>query len=284
MPGARSLNRLLPALRCPACRAALARDGGRLRCAAGHSFDVARQGYVNLVVGAGGSGTGDRAGMVAARERVLASGVLDGVADAVVHVARQHDPSDAQGIVLDLGGGTGFYLARVLDALPRRNGLVVDLSAPALRRAARAHRRSAAVGADVWRGLPLADGSVAVGLSVFGPRNRAELDRLLVPGGVLVVATPQQDHLRELVTGLGLISVDPDKQARLRTGLHGFAEIASTLVREQRSVDHAVALALAAMGPSAHHVSDTDLAARAAALPQSVDVTVAVRVAAYGRE
>jgi SAM-dependent methyltransferase len=94
------------------------------------------------------------------------------------------------GLVADLAGGTGYYLAGILDALPHRHGACIDLSVPALRRAARAHPRAAALGADVWQPLPLADRSAALVVSIFGPRNAAETGRILIPGGTLIIATP----------------------------------------------------------------------------------------------
>ena len=75
-----------------------------------------------------------------------------------------------------------------MDALPRRHRVCIDLSVPALRRAARAHRRAAALGADVWQPLPLAGRSAAVMLSIFGPRNAAETGRILAPDGTLIIA------------------------------------------------------------------------------------------------
>ena len=57
---------------------------------------------------------------------------------------------------MDVGAGTGHHLAAVLDALPDARGIAIDASPAALRRAARAHERAAAVGADAWKPLPLA--------------------------------------------------------------------------------------------------------------------------------
>ena len=108
----------------------------------------------------------------------------------------------------------------------RRLGACVDLSAPALRRAARAHPRAAALGADAWQALPLADGSAALVLSVFGPRNAAEIRRVLAPGGALIVATPGPDHQRELRRPLGLIGIDERKTARLADAFGEYARAA----------------------------------------------------------
>jgi 23S rRNA (guanine745-N1)-methyltransferase len=75
--------------------------------------------------------------MVAARDCFLGRGHYHPLAAAVRSLAAQHDPGPP-GLVVDLAGGTGYYLAYILDALPRRHGLCIDLSVPALQRAARA--------------------------------------------------------------------------------------------------------------------------------------------------
>ena len=79
---------------------------------------------------------------------------------------------------LDLGAGTGRQLARVLDALPRRHGIALDVSRPALQRAARAHPRIGAVGCDIWGALPVRSAAAALVLNVFAPRNGDEIARV----------------------------------------------------------------------------------------------------------
>jgi 23S rRNA (guanine745-N1)-methyltransferase len=264
-------------LACPHCGAELALDGASVRCATGHAFDVARQGYLNLLSGARHP-EGDSAAMVEARERFLAAGHFAPLERAVVEAAC----AAADGAVVELGAGTGRYLAAVLDALPGRTGVALDASGPALRRAARAHPRAAAVGADAWGRLPLRDATAAVVLSVFAPRNGAEIARILRPGGALVVAAPTERHLAELVATLDLVTVDPRKRDRIAGQLDPHLRPQSERAVEfALALDHTSTAALVGMGPSARHAED--LPARIAALPEPVRVTASVTVSVHRR-
>jgi 23S rRNA (guanine745-N1)-methyltransferase len=267
-------------VRCPVCAGSVQVGDDQVTCGRGHSFNIARQGYVSLTSGRGGPGTGDSAAMVLARDRFLGEGHYQPIADAVSALAARSDRG-GPGLVLDLAGGTGYYLARVLDALSGRVGACLDLSAPALRRAARAHSRAAAIGADAWQSLPLADDSAALVLSVFGPRNAAEIRRVLVPGGTLIVATPGADHLMELRESLGLIGIDERKTARLADAYGDYARPAVNAVRYLLRLGHDDLTALVAMGPSARHIGADTLTGRVAVLPVPVTVTVDVEVRAY---
>ena len=259
-------------LRCPACGQALADDGGALSCPAGHLYDVARQGYVALALGAH---AGDGAEMVAARERVLSAGLFDPLAEALA----EECAAAGEGAVIELGAGTGWYLARMLERLPERIGLAIDVSKPALRRAARAHPRAVAVGADVWGALPLRNGVAGLVLSVFAPRNADEAARVLAPPGLLVAVVPAPDHLAEPVSALGLLGIEERKGERLADA---HAE-RFRLLRERElswplDLDRAAALDLAAMGPSAFH---GDPRSRAGELPERLRATASVRIASF---
>ncbi|MER7330324.1 MULTISPECIES: putative RNA methyltransferase [unclassified Micromonospora] len=279
-------TRIVDRLRCPVCAEPLAEaDAGTataLRCPRRHSFDVARQGYVNLLAGRAPH-AGDTAEMVAARADFLAAGHYDLISTALataateaVNRARAARP-EAYPLVVDAGAGTGRHLAAVLAALPDAVGLALDVSKPALRRAARAHPRAAAALADTWQRLPLADAGTAVLLNVFAPRNGAEFHRVLDPAGSLLVVTPAEDHLAELVGALGLLRVDPAKADRVAESLGGrFARVASTGHRRELALTGPEVATLVGMGPSAWHTDPAGLAARIAALPEPVRVTVAV--------
>lgn len=279
VPAARAAA--LAALRCPVCAAPLASGDHALRCAQGHSYDIARQGYINLMTGHGRPQQADTVAMIAARENFLGQGHYAPIADAVCGLALRLDPAGVPGIVLDLAGGTGYYLAAVLAARPGRTGICLDLSKPALRKAARAHPRAVAVGSDVWRRFPLADGSAAVVLSVFGPRNMTETIRVLHPAGMFLLVTPDSRHLAELVGPLGLLSVDAAKPRRVAAATAGLRLLTEEVLTYPVRLDHPAVHDLVSMGPSAHHISPGQLADRIAALADPQTVTVAVTVAAY---
>jgi 23S rRNA (guanine745-N1)-methyltransferase len=255
----------LPYLRCPNCGQGLRRQERALRCPRGHSFDMARQGYADLSAGRLPH-VGDTAEMVADRESFLAAGHYDFIADGLADRTRE-------GFVVDAGVGTGFYLARALDKLAD-SGLGLDVSKPALRRAARAHPAAAAILADLWGPLPIVDAAASTVLNVFAPRNGAEFRRILRPDGVLLVVTPAAGHLAELIATHGLIRVDPAKEEKVRNSLDEHFAVAGRieLARTMR-LTAAEAGTLIGMTPSARHGATTPTG--------DVSVTAAVHLTAY---
>jgi 23S rRNA (guanine745-N1)-methyltransferase len=235
-------------LTCPHCRRALEIDTSRAHCPEGHSFDVARQGYLNLLGGPQPKNA-DTTPMIEARSRVLSG--LYGV--VVAHVASAVAAVGGR-VVVDAGAGTGQYLAAALDALPDAIGIASDVSVAAARRAAGAHPRLAAITADTWRGMPIVDSAADVVMCVFAPRNPADFYRVLAPGGHLIVVTPEPGHLRSLRAAYGLIDLDPDKDARLEQSMGGLFELVASQ-RLTRPVDASAEQVadVIKMGPNAFH-------------------------------
>ncbi|NUS78673.1 MAG: methyltransferase domain-containing protein, partial [Streptomyces sp.] len=268
-----ALHGSLDLLCCPACRTGrLHADRGALRCPRGHSFDIARYGYAGLLTGARAT-SGDDAEMVRARDRFLATGTYAPVREVGARLAA--GAVSERGTVVDVGCGTGYYLAGVLDRLPGARGLGLDSSVRALRSAARAHDRAAAVAWDVFRRFPLDDGVADVVLDVFAPRNPAEFHRVLRPTGRLVVVRPTGRHLAELRGRIpGMVTVDPVKEQRLHRALAPFFEATVTeQVEYSAALSRADVLNLVAMTPSARHVNRA-VPADGGLLPGRVTVSV----------
>lgn len=285
-----ALRRIVPLLRCPFCGEAMRATDQGVTCGSGHPFDRARQGYLSLFGPRGRRFPGDTADQVAARDRVLSSGLFDGVLDELAAVARDAIGAGAPAgsvsrrVVLEAGAGTGHYLAGVLDAVGRDAGgadvvgIGTEISAAAARRLARAHPAVAAVVADTWDGLPLADGCVDLVQVVFAPRNPSEFARVLRPGGTLVVAVPGEGHLEPLRSAGGLLEPAPDKAARLDSELAAAFEPGPVRVVDQRTeVPAAVAVDLALMGPSGVHLDRSRLEAALGADDRPVRLHVEVR-------
>lgn len=264
-------------LACPHCGSDLDIDDRTILCDRGHTFDVARQGYVSLLPGSAGKITGDSAEMIAARERFLAAGHFEPILRALV------DATGLRETVLEVGAGSGYYLESVVNHTGGR-GIGVDVSKAAARRVARAHPRIGSVVADVWHGLPVRTGSLAAVTCVFSPRNAAELHRVLTPDGVLVVVTPTSRHQHELVDDLGLIGVDENKARRLGDSLAGRFELVDRVaVDYTMDLGHDDVESLVAMGPSARHVTEASRQASIARLPERASVTASVVVGTYAR-
>lgn len=241
--------------------------------------------------------------MVAARRRVIDAGGYDLIAAAVAEAVATAIPAsripasnipgscvpdsrtpDSPPLIVDAGCGTGYYLARSLDAVPASRGIGVDLSKYCARAAARCHPRAVAAVADLWRPLPLRDGFADVVLSVFAPRNAAQFQRILRPEGRWIIVTPNPGHLAELVEPLGLLSVDGDKDERLAQTLAGrFTVLGERRVTGSLELSGPQIADVAGMGPSAFHRGSGEIAAAAADLAEGrrvqVCIDVSIRVA-----
>jgi 23S rRNA (guanine745-N1)-methyltransferase len=184
-------------LLCPVrdCHMAMERTERRVLCPRGHSFDVARSGYINLLQPQErrSSQPGDTVAAVAARRRLHDSGVtgplLHGIAEMIA--ARQSD------IVLDAGCGCGFYLGS-LARLAGFDAHGVDISTPAVDAAARRYREYEWVVANADRFVPYGDRSFSIILSITARMNATEFRRVLRGGGSLLVAVPAPEDLQEL--------------------------------------------------------------------------------------
>lgn len=211
--------------------------------------------------------------MVEARRRVLGTGIYAPIVAEVVGLAT--GPVPPPSTVLDAGCGTGNYLAAVIDALPAARGVGLDSSTYALRAAARAHPRAAAIACDLFGPIPVASGSVDLVLDVFAPRNPDEFHRVLRPDGMLVVTRPTDGHLAQLRRHIKeMVGIDPAKEERLGRTLDPHFEAIRTVSTEYTArLTPEEAADLVLMTPSARHLTSDDLDGEAT-LPTEVDISV----------
>ena len=174
---------------CPVCSQALSPVGGALRCAAGHSFDLAKEGYVNLLLGSRpGDSTGDSKEAARFRRDFLNKGYYSLLRDRLAERF-----ADKSGRLLDLCCGEGWYTA----ALARCPGLEVwgfDLAREMVRLAAKRRENMGLFVANLAR-IPVAAASFDFATLLFAPFQEKELLRILKPGGRLTLVAPGARHL-----------------------------------------------------------------------------------------
>lgn len=184
---------------CPLDGEPLALADKTWRCASGHSFDVAKQGYVNLlpVQNKRSKDPGDSKAMVQARADFLADGFYQPLADELAATVLRGKP----GAVLDAGCGEGYYLRHLLNAAERSNCelevAALDISKWAVLAAAKQDKSATWMVASNSQ-IPIAAKSIDALLCVFGFPVGGEFRRVLKPGGRLVMVDPAADHLSEL--------------------------------------------------------------------------------------
>ncbi|RRJ85135.1 putative RNA methyltransferase [Aestuariirhabdus litorea] len=183
---------------CPHCRCPLQAEGNSWRCANNHSFDRARQGYVNLLPSnrKQSKQPGDSPEMVNARSRFLDTGHYHPLREAVLSLL-QGRFDDTAGSWLDAGCGEGWYTAALASALPAMQGFAFDISKCAVSACCRRSKAIEWAVASV-ADIPLADASMRFILSIFSRIDWVQFERILVNEGLLLAVTPGSHHLLEL--------------------------------------------------------------------------------------
>ena len=259
---------------CPLDSAPLSRTHTGWRCPQGHSFDVSRQGHVNLlpVQNKRSRDPGDSKPMIAARRRFLDAGHYQGIAEAVSRRVLAHGAAHEALAVLDAGCGEGYYLRELARSTSARrlSMLGLDISKWAVQAAAGRDRRMQwVVGSNA--ALPVPDQSLDVVLCMFGFPTPAEFARVLKPGGLLLEVEAGPDHLREL-REIIYPTLKAPREAR-QAPEAGFEIDTVDSVRHARTLDsHEQILDLLVMTPHLYRAS-AEGRAKAEALAH-LDITV----------
>lgn len=225
---------------CPVCRAELERNGSSFRCSAGHSFDIAAKGYVNLLLSnmMNAKLPGDNKLMVNARAEFLGKGYYSHLSDAVRKAVWEHF---AGGTLIDAGCGEGYYTENIYFMLKEKNEdfrlLGIDISKFACAHAARRFKgddRCLIAAASIFH-IPMADGAADTMVTMFAPFCREEIYRVIRTGGTLIMAIPAEEHLMSLKSA---IYDEPYKNQVADYEIEGFEFIESRKVSRKIFIDN----------------------------------------------
>lgn len=180
---------------CPLCSEPLGLHAQHYQCANRHNFDIAREGYVNLlpVQHKSSKDPGDNKAMMQARRSFLHAGWYQPLADALTAMLAPLQP----GTLLDLGCGEGYYSQQIQQALPQCQLYGLDISKPAIKFAAKASLKGRFCVASAYQ-LPFASNSFDAIVRIYAPSLAAELQRVIKAGGYLLTVTPGPEHLLQI--------------------------------------------------------------------------------------
>ncbi len=183
---------------CPVCAGVLLPQGRSYICEKHHTFDISKEGYVNLAVGKNGD-SGDNKEMCVSRHRFLTAGYYARFAEGICSTISKY--TGKVGTVIDAGCGEGYYLRNVKESFPDAACFGIDLAKEAVKLAAKEEKpkeNKCSLAVCGIFSLPFADDSADVILSVFAPVGNEENLRVLRQGGIMLVAGPGKEHLSGL--------------------------------------------------------------------------------------
>jgi 23S rRNA (guanine745-N1)-methyltransferase len=272
-------------LRCPVCDQQLEIRANAYYCPQGHTFDIARQGYVNLLLSTGSQPTiqGDTREMLGARRRFLEEGHYQPLSDhlnrravTIIH-GRPHQGGPYT--ILDAGCGEGYYLGRLQhflsQQLPDRDfcQFGMDLSRDAVRLAAGKYKGITFFVANTYKRFLFAEGTVDLLLNLFAPRNPAEFHRVMRKNGTLFVVIPGPTHLASLRHQLSLLDIEEDKEEKLTAQMEPLFRLEERHILEyELTLDAEAITTLLQMTPNYWHLSDETWKQVASLEPQPVQL------------
>jgi Methylase involved in ubiquinone/menaquinone biosynthesis len=187
-------NRKTAPWTCPVCGCTLYQSEKTFSCSNRHSFDIAKSGYVNLLLSSGKGNHGDDRLMVRARTVFLNKGYYRPLADRVSQLVSEY--SDEDSLIIDAGCGEGYYTKIIADNL-HSTVAGIDISKEAVMAASKQ-------GKDIYYAtassaeMPLKDDCTSVIVNIFAPLFEKEFSRVLSTGGKLIRVVPGEKHLWEL--------------------------------------------------------------------------------------
>uniref|UniRef100_UPI0035A282EB putative RNA methyltransferase n=1 Tax=Ureibacillus sinduriensis TaxID=561440 RepID=UPI0035A282EB len=177
---------------CPLCKAGMnVTDDGHIICGNLHSFDIAKQGYVNFMVKPATSMYSKS--LFESRQEIINSGLYNPLQQTIA----KHIGVEAQ-IILDTGCGEGSHLERICNLLKQDTVAVgIDISKEGIQSAAKFYDQRIWCVGDLSNS-PYKEQSVDCILNILSPANYEEFGRLLKPNGKVIKVVPQSEYLKEI--------------------------------------------------------------------------------------
>ncbi|GAC14220.1 putative RNA methyltransferase [Aliiglaciecola lipolytica] len=187
---------------CPACGLQLQFENGTWRCESNHTFDQAKEGYVNLQLAQerNSKAPGDNKEMIVARRAFLEKGFYDPLVERLAQLIKSHCNTDNVSL-FDAGCGEGYYLEQIRSKLDNTllncRAAGCDISKVAIQKAAKAHKKCHFAVASTFK-IPVQSSSLDTVIQVFAPSSEQEIARILKPGGLWLLVNPGPAHLQQL--------------------------------------------------------------------------------------
>lgn len=181
---------------CPKCKSKLIKKDKSYICKEGHQYDIAKEGYVNLVLAnqKNSKEPGDPKESLQSRRAFLNAGYYEALSDALNTVVTNYIPS---GTFLDAGCGVGYYLERLMAACPNLSYYAIDIAKEGVKMTSKRNKRAHCSVASIFH-LPFADHSFDGLMSVFCPYSAEEFSRVIRDHGYVISVTPGRRHLYEM--------------------------------------------------------------------------------------
>lgn len=180
---------------CPVCKSQFTKQGNSYKCENGHCFDIAKQGYVNLLTGSKQGNHGDNKLMTSARRDFLNKGYYElfreGIVNAVKSFSKEGD------VILDCGCGEGYYTSKLAEKLENVTVGGFDISKDEIAAASKRSKEIEYAVASSFS-IPVRDKSIDILLEIFSPHSEKEFKRILKDSGYMIMAIPLENHLYSL--------------------------------------------------------------------------------------
>ena len=242
-------------LLCPVCKQDLLISEKTCSCANGHNFDIAKEGYINLLLAnkKNSSMPGDNKLMVDARENFLQKGFYDKLKDLLVELINKYKSLKCN--ILDVGCGTGYYSINIKKTRNILDNLIgIDISKFAVKKAAKKDKSSLFITGSSFD-LPIDDNSCDVILNVFSPKANDEFKRVIKDDGILIEVMPGKDHMLELKQAM----YNEVRLNRVEFEYEGFNLVESREIKYSMSLDKEEFMNQISMTPYFYKTNQQDI-------------------------